>query len=248
LVELLVVIGIIAVLIAVLLPVLAGARDRARTTQCASNIRQVMLAMQVYANDYEAFPMADDAGWRFGRTPRTWVDTMAERGYLKIPDLQTGGYGPLACPSVDESIPVPGKASLFGPHYAYNYYIHPWLDRNGKFFEEEDKVSFQGRRSRMTKNAADKILLVDAWGYDSATSNGTFTETRTTHGSYLTRDLVGMQFTDGHADLRHNGGRAANVAYLAGNVQTVYAKAVRLTPEQNVPEQPFSTYHFARDP
>jgi prepilin-type processing-associated H-X9-DG protein len=228
--------------------VLAGARDRARTTQCASNIRQVMLAMQVYAIDYEVFPMADDAAWRFGRTPRTWVDTMAERGYLKLPDLPSGGYGILTCPVVDESVPVAGKAALYGPHYAYNYYVHPWLDSAGRFYPEEERVSFKGRRSRMAKNAADKILLVDAWGYDSTVSDGASRETRTTHGSYVTRDLVGLQFIDGHADLRHNGGRAANVAYLDGNVQTVEAKTVRLTPEQNVPEHPFSTYHFARDP
>ena len=51
LIELLVVIGILALLTAILLPVFLAARERARTTACASNLRQLHLAFSMYAAD-----------------------------------------------------------------------------------------------------------------------------------------------------------------------------------------------------
>jgi len=51
LVELLVVIGIIAILIAILLPVIRGAQEAARLTQCQSNMRQWAMGLQMYVNE-----------------------------------------------------------------------------------------------------------------------------------------------------------------------------------------------------
>ena len=51
LVELLVVIGIIAVLVAVLLPVLGKAKEQAARTKCQSNMRQLMLAVDMYVSE-----------------------------------------------------------------------------------------------------------------------------------------------------------------------------------------------------
>src|SRR5690349_21136525 len=53
LIELLVVIAIIAVLAAILFPVFAQARESARQTQCASNVRQLGLAMRMYVTDHD---------------------------------------------------------------------------------------------------------------------------------------------------------------------------------------------------
>lgn len=53
LIELLVVIAIIAILAAILFPVFAQAREKARTVQCTSNCRQVSTALQMYAQDYD---------------------------------------------------------------------------------------------------------------------------------------------------------------------------------------------------
>ncbi|MBI5833445.1 MAG: DUF1559 domain-containing protein [Armatimonadetes bacterium] len=62
LIELLVVIAIIAILAAILFPVFAKAREKARTASCASNEKQIGIALTQYVQDYdEMYPARNDA-------------------------------------------------------------------------------------------------------------------------------------------------------------------------------------------
>ena len=75
LVELLVVIGIIAVLAAIIFPVFASVRGKARQTVCASNMRQIGMAMGLYAEDYDdKYPWGEDPSDKY-TTPNIWAMT-----------------------------------------------------------------------------------------------------------------------------------------------------------------------------
>jgi len=76
-VELLVVIAIVATLAALLLPAVQGVREAARTTQCASNMRQVGLAVMTYADAHHGrFPRTDHDRDAEGES-LSWIFTVA---------------------------------------------------------------------------------------------------------------------------------------------------------------------------
>jgi len=69
LIELLVVIAIIAILAAILFPVFARAREKARQTSCLSNVKQIVLAALMYCQDYDE---TIAIGWEDGGEASYW--------------------------------------------------------------------------------------------------------------------------------------------------------------------------------
>ncbi len=69
LIELLVVIAIIAILAAILFPVFARAREKARQASCQSNLKQLMLAVMMYKQDYDERNVYDRMGTTDAPTP-----------------------------------------------------------------------------------------------------------------------------------------------------------------------------------
>ena len=107
LIELLVVIAIIAILAAILFPVFAQAREKARQASCMSNQKQLALGFLMYVQDYdETFPAEADTGWGapWGNplyntplgTPATW--DVQIQPYVKNTKVET-------CPS-DPNNPI----------------------------------------------------------------------------------------------------------------------------------------------
>ncbi len=139
LIELLVVIAIIAVLAAILFPVFAEARDKARQSMCQSNLKQLGTAFAMYASDYDGcYPSPggtfQGGYWPGGRTIQSaWLlssgaglgkDIGGIWPYVK----QRGNAGLSNVYSCPKSLPGPDNAYSPGQNYVMNDYLrgcHP---------------------------------------------------------------------------------------------------------------------------
>ena len=120
LIELLVVIAIIAILAAILFPVFAKVRDKARQTTCASNQKQIGLAILQYIQDYdENFPLA-----QFANSTGDYDWTWAVGPYVKAGDsVNKNGYYTGAiwrCPSSATPLNQTNQYGVLPNTIAYN--------------------------------------------------------------------------------------------------------------------------------
>ncbi|MBI5830733.1 MAG: DUF1559 domain-containing protein [Armatimonadetes bacterium] len=124
LIELLVVIAIIAILAAILFPVFAQARAKARSASCQSNLKQIGLALLQYTQDYdETLPLAN---WAYGGGSN-WIWQASIEPYIKsgIGNLNTqqtatAKSGVWVCPDYDKALADGTKGSSPNRGYAAN--------------------------------------------------------------------------------------------------------------------------------
>jgi prepilin-type N-terminal cleavage/methylation domain-containing protein/prepilin-type processing-associated H-X9-DG protein len=97
LVELLVVIGIIAILVAILFPLVNKARASARGVQCASNLRQVGSGLIRYFNDYKHLPVRDSMLAYSNPHVLRWIDR--PESVAEAMEKYVGSRSVLYCPA-----------------------------------------------------------------------------------------------------------------------------------------------------
>jgi prepilin-type N-terminal cleavage/methylation domain-containing protein/prepilin-type processing-associated H-X9-DG protein len=203
LIELLIVVAIVALLVGLALPALAGARNAARGVACAARINQPATVLRVYAADNkDNFPRTQDAS--YGTVvpsydpslilERTWVDLITRTGYLPG-DLDALGLPEtLRCPSAahyDNDRTWAGHM----PHFGVNTMLSPPKRLEATLGQR----SFFGRPFTYTGDPSSKIMMSES------------------------RHLTNPRgwFSMGNANWvagRHAPGRGANTVYLDGHV------------------------------
>jgi prepilin-type N-terminal cleavage/methylation domain-containing protein/prepilin-type processing-associated H-X9-DG protein len=134
LIELLVVIAIIAILAAILFPVFAKAREKARQTSCLAHLKQIGTSVMMYAQDYdETYPQSyqdvSSGAGSAAQIPLTWPNRLMP--YIKNTQLYK-------CPSDGRpaNADFPG-CRLWPQSYCWNYWvgmdIPGWYDPSGYY-------------------------------------------------------------------------------------------------------------------
>lgn len=135
LVELLVVISIIALLLAIMLPSLSRARESARSIVCSTNLRQLNLGMQMYANTNNGQSIATAMG-----NTDFWFSAIApylgNKNYVKnlssLTDNDPGGMKTLYCPSTRIN-PLPKSVKITSTYYGTNKMMWVYAGADGSY-------------------------------------------------------------------------------------------------------------------
>ncbi len=210
LVELLVVVAIIAILMAILLPALRGARERARSVRCMSNTRNFAQALAQYAVEFDEYVVVSHS-WSY---PQGQAWPIELKGYLKNLEVYW-------CPSAGKATQWDGE--YFAPYdRRFSYGVNDWgwwesgLDM-GLAASETAPPTFVRKRMSAFKNPTEMIAFLDSNAsgvWDAVVDPGG------DPGSYDLdgegpgyRHMMGANviFLDGHAQWFH-------VQYLVGDI------------------------------
>jgi prepilin-type N-terminal cleavage/methylation domain-containing protein len=189
LIEILIVVGIIALLAALLLPLLGSVRDRARLSSCANNLHQIHLGLSQYASDNSGllppYPSQITSGGTKPPASLTCIEQSRELVQSVLPYSHSSALW--RCPS-DASSPVPSTSScsdtvslVKGNATSYRYQGWEW---------SESQVGFSPVGLDYARGDAAKRSLVED---DATCPSGGAQYSQYNHGGLWNR-----VFFDGH--------------------------------------------------
>jgi len=232
LIELLVVIAIIAILAAILFPVFAQAREKARAASCLSNVKQIGLAIMQYQQDYdETYPGAfkDAPGGARTRWSQLIMPYTKNYGIFRCPSQ--GGTKGMTNDNLENAANVAanrdiasgcaGNTRPCGVNYSYNCII---TADGSQFFQgvgSPDGSDASGAGGADVEAPAETILITDARHQDN-NWDGRSTDVKA--GTYYTHNWSGPATEDwrlpvdrGNFDKRHQEG--ANILWYDGHAK-----------------------------
>jgi prepilin-type processing-associated H-X9-DG protein/prepilin-type N-terminal cleavage/methylation domain-containing protein len=228
LIELLVVIAIIAILAAMLLPALQQARERARTTKCLNNMKEIGMMFAFYADDHnDNFPIYSEQNLGISTNYRAWQNEGKESGILANyiqPHDPACGIGkktvsaarriecPLSCPTL--TIEGTDRYS-----YGYNDGVHEskdnWWGFNGT---NSGGIGLARLKRTMHKQPSSTCLMSDSLTQRVLPSDRAWSDELRL--DYRHSNGVNILYCDGHVSLAKKGTvpdtryGASNTSYL----------------------------------
>lgn len=227
LIELLVVIAIIAILAAILFPVFAQAREKARQSTCASNEKNIALAALMYTNDYdELYPAAlnNIAGMQWQVAIQPYIKN-GEPGHVWGGSMFGGIW---TCPSA----PVANYSSFLVPTDMFPMIWDAGSIRSSGQPQLESpgsKIMLFESGCNTTPGGGVPMMISGAWQWFADTSNPDpthYTTVNTTdwaymHGNCDAKTGEGWGGCAYYPNARHAGHTQGNYAFFDGHVKTI---------------------------
>lgn len=199
LVELLVVIAILALLISILLPALSSAREAARQSACLSNLRSVMLGVQLYAQEHNDWlPIAEPPMREFPDT-RHWFMNAELMRQVAI-EVRTGQDGQLEGPPRSRSIlicPSHAEPCCWRDETALTYGLSYAMNGTWGLGGRPDHL--ERRRMIEFVRTPEVMAFADACGVELAPGVVLYQGCPKDNFDFRHRGRVNVAFLDGHA-------------------------------------------------
>ena len=217
LVELLVVIGIIATLVAILLPTLGRAREAARAANCLSNLRQINTAFMLFAHDNKGYlPQVGGSGTSSDNFVINGTNTrVAIRWFGGLYGSPQKFYAPAAMLSrywgtaSVGGCPTFGMGDYFRPQYGpVDYAYNSLYARHKEWAAGGVEKNGRGVKLNRIRKSSEKALVWDAarlesglpdrtpWGYPTTGNVNNNKTDPNFHGRHARKGNIG--FADGH--------------------------------------------------
>jgi prepilin-type N-terminal cleavage/methylation domain-containing protein len=217
LIELLVVVAIIALLISILLPSLADAREQAKRAKCGANLRSIGQAMATCGAENRGYGPTWDDGALASRM-LTWLDVLHDTGYL-------GDVGVARCPSDNrEEEPMRVRGEAWGFSFVDKFGVGERLKPGVRTSYGINAIVHWNWQQDRFQDAARQVQAMDGWWTWFGNVNAQWLMFRRLRG-FAPNPVTYPHWEGTMVAWRHGRDFSSNTLYLDSSVRVLVPKA-----------------------